>query len=178
MSINKYDPHIIVISEDKANRDIANGFVMQDHVRQRNIHVLPKSLMNNKGGWRKVVNWFVETQASIMQSNKNRIAILLIDFDEKENYLGVDEKESYSRYHREYASKIIPANLQDRVFILGCWDEPEKIKNLGTPEEIGEGLAQDCYDNTDNFWKHEQLKHNQDELKRMYPIVNRILFGK
>jgi hypothetical protein len=173
MSVNDDKPHIIVISEDDANRKIANGFVMQFDVQQRNIQVLPKTHMNNKGGWEKVIDWFVKTQIEIMQNNKNRIVVLLIDFDEK-----YSNKEGGK--HRKVAESGIPPDLQDRVFILGAKKEPEKmggLKGLGKPEAIGEGLAQDCYDNTDNFWKHEQLKHNQDELKRMHSIVNSIIFG-
>jgi hypothetical protein len=40
MSVNKYQPHILVLPEDDANRQLANGFVLDQSVATRNIQVL------------------------------------------------------------------------------------------------------------------------------------------
>jgi len=34
MSINKYEPHLLVLPEDDANRKIANGFILHCHNRR------------------------------------------------------------------------------------------------------------------------------------------------
>ena len=168
-TVNKYQPHIIVVSEDDANRQIANGFLNFSFVNQRRIQVLSPTAMNNKGGWKKVVEWFVNTQINLMITLKNRIAILLIDCDVKEDYLS----------HLNYIDKYIPDELKDRIFVLGAWDEPEKLKKiLGSFEKIGEGLAKDCYEETVIFWEHEHLRHNFKELDRMRHIIKEIIFSK
>jgi hypothetical protein len=41
MSLNKHKPHLIVLPEDDANRQIANGFINSSNVNQRAIQVLP-----------------------------------------------------------------------------------------------------------------------------------------
>jgi hypothetical protein len=166
MSSGSCPSEIVVIPEDDATRNIANGFEQFEHVQARKIKVLSKSKIG-KGGWQKVVDWFAETQIAGMRKNENRIVVFIIDFDGREGNLN----------HREYVNRTIPDDLKNRVFTLGAWDEAEKLKTLGSYEAIGKGLAQDCYDNTDIFWKHDQLKHNQDELKRMHSIVNFIMFG-
>lgn len=53
MRINKYKPHILVLPEDDANRQIANGFLLEKTLNQSAIQVLPPA-----GGWKKVVEEF------------------------------------------------------------------------------------------------------------------------
>jgi hypothetical protein len=160
MSVNKYTPHIIIISEDDANRQIINGFVDYGNVKHRNIEY-----RRIAGGWSNTLNLFKDEQVFKMQSYSNRIVILVIDFDERENRL-------------EYVKTQIPQDLENRVFILGSWSTPEKLKSkLGSFEKIGEGLAKDCYENTTEFWNDDLLNRNKSELNRMRPIVKPIIFG-
>ena len=42
MSVNKYRPHVYVLSEDDANRQIANGFLLHPDLLARNIQALPE----------------------------------------------------------------------------------------------------------------------------------------
>jgi hypothetical protein len=58
--------------------------------------------------------------------------VLLIDFDGQASR--VDD-----------AKRTIPERLSDRVFILGAWTTPERLKSvgLGTYETIGSALARD-----------------------------------
>jgi hypothetical protein len=80
----------------------------------------------------------------------------------------------------------IPSDLKDRVFVLGVLSEPEDLKGIknkfetigtGKLENIGETLAQDCADSTNEFWGHDLLKHNKAELDRMSLSVKPFLFS-
>lgn len=52
--MNKERPHILVLPEDGANRQLANGFLLEvDLARQRQMQVLAEA-----GGWRHVLHLF------------------------------------------------------------------------------------------------------------------------
>lgn len=54
MSPNRHRPHVLVLPEDDANRELANGFHLQiDLTRQRQMQVLPVA-----GGWNEVLKRF------------------------------------------------------------------------------------------------------------------------
>jgi hypothetical protein len=161
MSPNSYKPHILILPEDRANAEIANGFLLNSNLNERSIQVLPF-----EHGWTTVVNKFIDSHVSKMRLYPERMIVLLIDFDEKADRLNdVNAK--------------IPSDLKDRVFVLGVLSEPEKLKcdvKQGL-EEIGEALATDCSDNTDKLWSHDLLKHNKIELQRMIVTVKPFLFN-
>ena len=75
MSINKYQSHILVLPEDDANRQIANGFILYPNLNGRAIQVLPSA-----GGWGKVMNDLKEVHAPEMQKYPYRMMVLLIDY--------------------------------------------------------------------------------------------------
>jgi hypothetical protein len=58
MSLNNYLPHLLVIPEDDANRDIVTGFINHVSVNSRKIKV-----ENVAGGWKKASDKFVEEYA-------------------------------------------------------------------------------------------------------------------
>jgi hypothetical protein len=91
--------------------------------------------------------------------------VLLLDFD--------SDIERLARVRAQ-----VPADLMERVFIIGALSEPEALKQagLGTYEEIGSGLAKDCREETDTIWGHELLQHNASELDRLRQHVRPILF--
>ncbi|MEG4861307.1 hypothetical protein QUB75_28475 [Microcoleus sp. K1-B6] len=157
---NKYQPHIHVLAEDDANRQIANGFLLGQNLNNRAVKVLPL-----RGGWIKTVEEFTKEYASEMRQLPQRRMVLLIDFDDDENRL------SYVKSH-------IPEDLEARVFVLGVLSEPENLRTdiKKTFEEIGEALAKDCSDNTNELWGHNLLKHNKGELDRMASSVKPFLF--
>jgi hypothetical protein len=158
---NKYLPHIHVLAEDDANRQIVNGFLLElNDNRAVKVLELP-------GGWKKTVEEFTKTYASEMRQLPERRMVLLIDFDDDENRLS-------------YVKSQIPDDLQARVFVLGVLSEPENLRtdSKKTFEEIGEALAKDCSDNTNELWGHNLLKHNQRELDRMASSVKPFLFNK
>ncbi|MEG4841413.1 hypothetical protein [Microcoleus sp. B9-D4] len=168
--MNNYQSHVLVLPEDDANRQIANGFILNSNVNEPAIQVLPIA-----NGWGKVVALFKKNQVSEMRKFPKRMMVLLIDFD------GTGERGSYVKSQ-------IPEDLQDRVFILGVLSDPEDLKRIkkkfesigtGKLEQIGETLANDCSNNnTNGLWGHDLLKHNKTELARMILSVKPFLFNK
>ena len=157
---NNYRPHINVLAEDDANRQIANGFLLGPNLNNRAVKVLPLP-----GGWKKTVEEFTKEYAPEMRQLRHRMMVLLIDFDDNENRLS-------------YVESHIPDDLKARVFVLGVVSEPENLRTdiKKTFEEIGEALAQDCSENTNELSGHSLLKHNKGELDRMASSVKPFLF--
>jgi hypothetical protein len=159
MSCNRYQPHVLVLPEDDANRQLANGFLMDGSLLIRNIQVLPEI-----GGWIEVLDHFKSDQVKYMDRYRNGFMVLLIDFDGKAERL-------------RDAKKRIPERLAERVFILGALTEPEALKDdLGSYETIGLAMARDCREGTETTWGHDLLRHNAGELERLRENVRQILF--
>ncbi len=158
MSVNSYKPHILVLPEDDANRQIANGFIL--NLNSRAIQVLQIA-----DGWKKAVDQLTNDYATGMRQFPQRMIVLLIDFDEDENRLS-------------YVKSLIPEDLKERVFIIGAQSNPENLRKATKKslEGIGEALAKDCSDNTNELWGHDLLKHNKLELDRMVLSVKPFLF--
>ena len=159
MSVNKYLPHVFVLPEDDANRQMANGFHLNLSSAIRRMQVLEEA-----GGWQEVVNRFKNDRVPEMDRNANRFMVLLVDFDRREDRLDKVRVE-------------IPDRLQERVFVLGAWSQPEELRqNLGSYETIGLAMAKDCRDSTQVTWTHHLLCHNAGELLRLQTQVRPILF--
>jgi len=161
MSVNEHQPHVLVLPEDRANIQLANGFHLEvPWHRQRQMQILPVA-----GGWNEVLNRFESVHAMKMERCQYRFMVLLIDFDGKQERL-------------TEAKAKIPVRLADRVFIVGALSNPEALKqaNLGSYENIGRALAKDCREGTDTTWGHELLRHNACELDRLRTCVRPILF--
>lgn len=161
MSLNKHKPHLLVLPEDDANREIANGFILNSNVDESAIQVFPSA-----GGWQKTIDNFIKSHVSQMEQYPKRSMVLLIDFDQIDNRF-------------EYVKNQIPEHLVERVFILGVQSNPEKLRrDLDKKfEEIGESLAVDCVEGSNQFWGQELLKHNQPELERMIKSIKPYLFN-
>jgi len=103
--------------------------------------------------------------------------VLLIDFDRQEDRLHYVK----NRIQEHLTENQFPADLIDRVFILGVISNPEEltrsIPGLNSLEEIGKALSQDCAENTYRIWGHDLLKHNKTELDRMLLSVRPFLFN-
>lgn len=162
MSVNKFQPHVYVLPEDDANRQLANGFLLHPDLATRNIQVLPEA-----GGWREVLRSFGSDYASGMERYHQRFMVLLLDFDGDVDRL-------------THAQACIPSELLPRVFIIGTLTQPEALRSqLGSSyESIGLALARDCFENTDATWGHGLLRHNDTELKRLRQEVFPCLFSK
>lgn len=160
--MNKHVPHVLVLPEDDANRQLALGFILDHEVDHRRIKILEVA-----GGWNVVLERFNQNHVHNMERNPNPFMVLLIDFDEDPNRLQV-------------AMNNIPETLRERVFILGVWNFPERLRTeLGEDyETIGKSLARDCRDNTDKTWSHSLLAHNASELEKMRKAISPILFRR
>ena len=159
MSVNKYLPHVYVLPEDDANRQLATGFQLDPMLDTRKMQILDVA-----GGWRDVLDRFTANHVPEMDRCASRFMVLLIDFDGNQDRLNA-------------VRAAIPDRLQDRVFVLGAWSEPEDLRpNLGSYETIGLALARDCHDNTELTWSNDLLLHNAAELERLRIHVRPILF--
>jgi hypothetical protein len=73
MSVNKDLPHVKVLPEDDANRQLAKGFELEvDSNRQRQMQVLSVA-----GGWNEVLNLFEDVHMGAMNRLPNRLIVLL-----------------------------------------------------------------------------------------------------
>jgi hypothetical protein len=161
MSVNSYLPHVLVLPEDDANREIANGFLLDTRVNDRKVQVLPVA-----GGWQKVIDSLVLNHVTDLQKYPCRRIVLLIDFDD----------DVINR--TAYVKSQIPIAFVDRVFVLGVASEPERLQAAcrKNREEIGEALADECAANTTVLWSSPLLFHNTGELVRLIDDVKPFLF--
>jgi len=161
--VNKYRPHVYILPEDDANRQLAVGFQLFPSLDLRQVQVLSPA-----GGWQVVVHKFLDSHLADLQKNKNQHMVLLLDFDESEE-------------RRASIQEQIPAEVEEQVFLIGVWSEPEELKaETGKSfEEMGTELAKECYNlwnYPDNLWNHPLLQHNRAERQRMQETVSPILF--
>jgi hypothetical protein len=159
--MNKYAPHVYVIPEDDANRQLADGFVLHHQVKDLRIQVVPPA-----GGWPKVREIFQEEYVSKLRGYPQAHVVMLIDFD--------DEVEQ----RRAAFEAAVPEELKGRVFVIGTKVTPETLSQvLGRSfEKIGADLADECAADTVQLWEHEQLRHNESDRHRMVQIVRPFLF--
>ncbi len=148
----------MLLPEDDADRQIANGF----HVQLNGIRQL--QVLRPAGGWMKVLEDFQSTHVNSMRRYAHRFMVLVIDFDGNEN-------------RRTKAAEYIPQDLRDRVFVIGALTTPEELKpTLGSYETIGTALANECRAEIYSAWEHPLLEHNLAELERLRQGVRPILF--
>lgn len=157
--VNKYLPHVLVLPEDDANRQLANGFQLYPELNGRKMQILEEA-----GGWIEVLNRFREDHVPEMDKYAARFMVLLVDFDDREHRL-------------DAVRAAIPERLNERVFVLGVWSEPERLRPaIGSYESIGLAMARDCCNGTEETWTHDLLRHNAGELERLRQHVRPILF--
>ena len=138
MSVNRYLPHVLVLPEDDADRQLANGFLLNQDLLPRTIQVLEEA-----GGWNEVVKRFLTDHVAEMARYPKRSMILVIDFDGDLGRLN-------------HVKNSIPDQLTDRVYVIGALNEPEDLRRaaLGSYENIGLALAKDCRTGTNTVWGH------------------------
>lgn len=165
MSTNKYQPHLLILPEDDAYRDMANGFVKHFAIILRKIQIEKPAR-----GWLDLLECFSKEYVQGVRTYPERHILLLLDLD--------GQSERGSRLFDK-----IPIDIKDRVFFLCGLNEAEDIKReLGSGhfEVIGERLAQSCYDvahaNSNSPWLCQQLQYNKDELVRLATVVRPFIF--
>lgn len=162
MSANFYKPHVFVIPEDDANADLANGFRLRlSKKNQRQFQVL-----RSAGGWEPALREVSTNLVGGLRQFSGRHILVLLDFDEK-----LDRAIN--------ALATFPADVRDRIFILGSRDNPEALRTeTGKPlEKIGEALAINCQREESGLWLTSHIEHNAAELSRLTPVLRPILFG-
>lgn len=162
MSVNKYKPHLWVIPEDDANRQLLSGFLLHDGIAHRYVGVRKPA-----GGWHNVIAVFETEYVPLLRKHPAGHALLLIDFD---NQFPV-------RFNQ--LRQAIPQDLAERVFALGALGEPEDFRRLwkSSFEEIGTQLADGCFREDWTPWHHEQLRHNESERQRLATAVRSFLIS-
>jgi hypothetical protein len=159
VSVNKYQPHVFVLPEDDANRQLANGFVLEVQ-HERRIQILPEV-----GGWSNVCETFLSEHVKGMRNFPGRYLVLLLDFDDQ-------------RDRPDKVKEKVPEDLRGRVFLLGVRSEPEALKQagLGSFEDIGRKLAKECREGIKDMWAHDLLQQNASEISRLEQTVRGFLF--
>jgi hypothetical protein len=154
MSVNKYKPHVFVIPEDDADRQIADGFVLHPRVTRQVQVVAPA------GGWARLLDTFKKEYVPLLQ-NAHTHVVMIVDFD---------GNVAVRRLHFEAE---VPEPLRARVFVIGPRDTPESLRqSLGKSyEDIGRSLADDCDGDRTGTWDHELLKHNEVDRLRLLQTV-------
>ena len=163
MSVNKEAPHVYVLPEDDANRQLANGFTNAISLDLQRIQVLPPA-----GGWTDVLERFEDEYISSLEKYRHKHMIMLIDFDGDSSRL-------------DDVRAVIPVHLRPRVFALGVSNEPERLKAAlhRSLEDIGLTLGDECReDDVETTWNHPLLAHNHAELERLREVVRPFLFNE
>lgn len=161
MAVNRYSDHVLVVPEDDANRQLANGFITHFSVKPRAIQVL-----NPEGGWLKVLSKFQNLLIEDLRNYPKMHLVLLVDFDN-------DYQGRIQQFKQE-----CPQELCDRFYVLGVRSEPESIKRAMAKsyETIGHLLVDDCRGNANTHWSHSELQHNLGEIARLNASVSPFLF--
>jgi hypothetical protein len=167
--VNRERPHVLILPEDAANRDIANGFYLDvDH--QRALQVLPV-----QRGWTNVRDALQQTYVPELRRFRCAHLVALIDFDSQpgRHTLFTDDLE-------------LPADIAERVFIAGALTEVEDPRRSlvhrhlispNTLEHIGGALAEECRNGGSLVWGDKLLAHNAVEVARMRTALRPILFN-
>lgn len=167
--MNRQRPHVLILPEDTANRQIANGFYLDvDH--QQAMRVLPV-----QQGWPNVRDALQQTFVPELRRFRCAHLVALIDFDSRPDRrtLFTDELE-------------LPADIAERVFIAGALTEVEDLRRSlvnhhlirpNTLEGIGGALAEECRNGGSLVWGNELLAHNAVEVARMRTALRPILFN-
>ena len=161
MSVNRYKPHVYVIPEDDANRQIADGFVLHERVAARQVQVVAPA-----GGWARVLELFETDYIRLLRQNERTHVVMVVDFDSDPG-------------RRPLFEAKIPKEVHTRVFVVGSLSTPESLKqSLGKRyEDIGRSLADDCDREQKVMWSHSLLEHNEAERTRLMETVRSFLFA-
>lgn len=159
--MDKFIPHLFVIPEDEADKEIADGFALHERVDACRIQVMPVA-----GGWPNVLSTFQEEYIPRLRKHPLGHIVLLIDFDGQGGG-------RMMRFQQE-----IPDDIRGRVFVVGSAMNPETLRDALklSPEQIGRQLAEDCARAEGGLWEHDQLRHNAEERQRLATAVQAFLF--
>ena len=155
MSANVYRPHLVVLPEDDAYRQLMNGAKLAPPINYRCIEV-EKPL----GGWSVVLEAMASWEPKLRRYPKMHL-LLLIDFD----------NDFAARYNR-FVEQSRQLGYFDRTFLLGIdHREAEDLKRAQQNrfEDIGKALVEGCPDSAqiNPAWNETHLRCNLPEIARM-----------
>jgi len=153
MSLNRYRPHLVVLPEDDAYRQLMNGVKLAPSVNALCIEV-HKPLR----GWEKVLGAMTDWAPSLDRFPEMHL-LLLIDFD----------NDFTTRYQR-FVEQSRQIGCFDRTFLLGIdHREAEDLKRAqrNSFESLGKSLVEGCPDRTSPLWNEAHLGCNRPEIERM-----------
>jgi hypothetical protein len=159
MGVNRERPHVEILVEDDANRQILNGFSLH-HAYGTQVHI-PKVA----GGWPKVRAEVAQTYVRRMRQNPHLHLILVVDFDERDG-----------RYETIFSE--VPDDLKARVMLIGAKDDPQALARAArkSREALGQELAEACFERIDGAWGSDHLAHNAEELRRVGETMRNLIF--
>ena len=111
MSPNRHQDHVIIIPEDDADRQIANGFCSSYQLGTRGRRV---QVVNETGGWHNAEATLHKTYVPHLREFNNSRVVLVIDFD------------SDATRGAEVLERV-PEELRDRVFVIGSLTDPQDL---------------------------------------------------
>src|SRR5687767_11316675 len=113
MKAAKDKPCIFVIPEDDRDRQIARGFQQHDQLDPRRIEVMPIA-----SGWAGVLYKFTSEYVKHLRNNPQGYVVMVVDFDGK-----------YGQRRQDF-DQAVPADLKDRVFVVGARTKPEDLSKV------------------------------------------------
>ncbi len=164
--MNKYKPNLQILCEDEINQDIARGFLLGFHGFELQNPSPIEVCKDVTRGWKKAENQLRDEWVDKLKDNENLFLLILIDSDKRDGRI------------KEIRNEI-PDIIKDRVFVIGCFSEPEVLKQQAheaikeakmkvSSEAVGKVLFQHCKDNPpNNLWGLNELNHNSDEILRL-----------
>lgn len=144
MAPNKYKWHLIILPEDDATRQIANGLSDSRDELENAVQVLKECR-----GWQHTLDDLADQN---LQDYPERRVLLVIDFDKAEGRLDyIKKNELVQEFH-------------DRVFVIGSKFEAEDLKRaLGLKfNKLGEKLGKEC-----SAWDTPLLADCKSEICRL-----------
>lgn len=126
--VNRYRPHVWLIPEDDADRELAVGFLNHEAVADRVVGVRAPA-----GGWHEVLDVFESEYLPQLRRHLGAHVVMLIDFDGDES-------------RRAHFEARIADDVRPRVFVIGSKDDPETLARDGNVagknrQGIGPGLS-------------------------------------
>ncbi len=159
MALNRERPHLLVLPEDDATRNIAVGF--SDFAKGQ------LQVLNPARGWGHVKEEMIRTYSQTLRRYAGCHLVLLIDFDD-------DFPNRIDAFRQD-----IPSDIAPRIYVIGALTEAETLKraiNNKKFSKIGLELAEECENGQLKLWNHPQLAHNSSELSRLHTAVHNFLF--
>ena len=138
MSVNKYKKHVMVYAEDEATKQLAESFLNDDGFDLRRV------TLQKCQGWKDAVE---RAKRDGQLDKGERRAVVLIDLDGASTRV-TDIKNA------------VPADLQERIFIIGWTGCIEQLKinancrGIGF-QKLGEQLAADFRGSCAGIWTNQ-----------------------